>query len=39
MAEEEITRMYELLDALEEAIKAADPAKREALPANDRHLS
>ena len=31
MAEEEITRMYELLDALEEAIKAADPAKREAL--------
>jgi len=31
MAEEEITRMYELLDALEEALKAADPAKREAL--------
>jgi hypothetical protein len=31
MAEEEVTRMYELLDALEETMKATDPAKREAL--------
>jgi hypothetical protein len=29
--EEEITGMYELLDALEETLRAADPAKREAL--------
>ena len=27
----EITGMYELLEALEEALKASDPAKREAL--------
>jgi hypothetical protein len=31
MAEEGITGMYELLDALEAVITAADPAKREAL--------
>ena len=31
MAEEEITRMYELLDALEEALKAADPASAKLL--------
>jgi hypothetical protein len=31
MAEEEITGMYELLDALEEALKAADPVKRKVL--------
>jgi len=29
--EEEITGMYELLDALEKALQAADPVKREAL--------
>ena len=28
MAVEEITGMYELLDALEEALKSADPVKR-----------
>jgi len=28
--EKEITGMYELLDALEETLRAADPAKREA---------
>ena len=31
MAEEEFTGMYELLDALEAALKTADPAKRQAL--------
>jgi hypothetical protein len=31
MAVEEITGMYDLLDALEEALKAADPAKRKTL--------
>jgi hypothetical protein len=31
MAVEEITGMYDLLDALEEALKAADPAKRKLL--------
>jgi hypothetical protein len=31
MAHEEITGMYELLDALEEALKAADPRKRDEL--------
>ena len=29
--QDEITGMYELLEALEEALKAADPVKREAL--------
>jgi hypothetical protein len=29
--DDEITGMYELLDAIEAVIKAADPAKREAL--------
>jgi hypothetical protein len=29
--QEEITGMYELLDALEEALKASDPSKREEL--------
>ena len=33
MTDEPITGMYEVLDALEEVIKAADPAKREALAA------
>jgi hypothetical protein len=27
----EVTGMYEMLEALEEALKAADPKKREAL--------
>jgi len=31
MAEREFTGMYELLDALEAALKTADPAKRQAL--------
>lgn len=31
MTEENPTGMYEVLDAIEEVIKAADPAKREAL--------
>jgi hypothetical protein len=31
MSEEKPTGMYELLDAVEAVIKAADPAKREAL--------
>jgi hypothetical protein len=31
MAVEEITGMYDLHDALEEALKAADPAKRKTL--------
>jgi hypothetical protein len=31
MAEEEFTGMYELLDALEAALKTADPVKRQAL--------
>ena len=31
MAVEEITGMYELLDALEEALKSADPVKRKTL--------
>jgi hypothetical protein len=31
MSDEPFTSMYELLDAIEAAIKAADPAKREAL--------
>ena len=31
MAGEEFTGMYELLDALEAALKTADPAKRQAL--------
>jgi hypothetical protein len=31
MAVEEITGMYDSLDALEEALKAADPAKRKTL--------
>ena len=31
MSEEPFTDMYELIDAIEAVIKAADPAKREAL--------
>ena len=31
MSDEPFTSMYELLDAIEAVIKAADPAKREAL--------
>lgn len=31
MADEQITGMYELLDALEQALEATDPVKREAL--------
>jgi hypothetical protein len=31
MGDDEITGIYELLDAIEAVIKAADPAKREAL--------
>ena len=31
MSEEPFTGMYELIDAIEAVIKAADPAKREAL--------
>jgi hypothetical protein len=31
MADNDITGIYELLDAIEAVIKAADPAKREAL--------
>jgi hypothetical protein len=36
MAEEEFTGMYELLDALEAALKTADPAKRQALAKTSR---
>jgi hypothetical protein len=31
MSDEPFTGMYELIDAIEAVIKAADPAKREAL--------